>query len=190
MEFIPTDIKGVMLLKPKVFSDKRGYFYESYSLRELNEALGKDIIFVQDNESSSTAGVVRGLHFQRPPYSQSKLVRVIEGEVLDVAVDLRIGSPTYGRHISVLLSEANKCQLFIPKGFAHGFSVLSAKARFAYKCDNYYAPESEGGINCFDPSLKIDWKIGEGEIILSPKDKSNPMLKDLPPIFNMEGEAI
>lgn len=170
MKVIETEIKGVVILEPQIFKDSRGYFFESFSKRSFEDLVGK-VDFVQDNESMSTYGSVRGLHYQLPPYTQAKLVRVIKGCVLDVAVDLRKDSETFGKHISVELSEENKRQLFIPKGFAHGFAVLSKEAVFEYKCDNYYASGYEGGIKFDDPSLDIDWKIPSGEMILSEKDK-------------------
>lgn len=190
MEVIPTNIPGVLIIKPGIFHDERGYFFESYSQQHFNEAVGREITFVQDNESSSSEGVVRGLHFQRPPHAQAKLVRVVQGRVLDVAVDLRHGSLTYGRHVAVELSAENHLQLFIPRGFAHGFAVLSPKATFIYKCDNYYAPQSEGGIFCLDPQLNIDWCLDPQSIILSHKDERHPTLSTLSPIFSMEGEAL
>lgn len=179
MEIIKTEIEGLLLLKPKVFIDSRGYFYESYSKREFDEAVGYPVEFVQDNQSKSSYGVVRGLHFQLPPFTQSKLVRCIKGTVLDVAVDLRKGSPTFGRHLAVELSEENKMQFFIPKGFAHGFSVLSPEAVFQYKCDNYYAPQADGGISLFDDSLGIDWHIAPADRILSDKDRKHPLLSEI-----------
>lgn len=179
MEIIKTEIEGLLLLKPKVFTDSRGYFYESYSKREFDEAVGYPVEFVQDNQSKSSYGVVRGLHFQLPPFTQSKLVRCIKGTVLDVAVDLRKGSPTFGRHLAVELSEENKMQFFIPKGFAHGFSVLSPEAVFQYKCDNYYAPQADGGISLFDDSLGIDWHVAPADRILSDKDRKHPLLSEI-----------
>ncbi len=186
MEIIKTDIDGVLILKPRVFTDSRGYFFESYSKREFDEAVGRDINFVQDNESRSTRGVMRGLHFQRPPFAQSKLVRCTCGAVLDVAVDLRVGSPTYGRHVAVELSEDNRHMLFIPRGFAHGFAVLSDIAVFQYKCDNYYAPQAEGGISIRDTSLGIDWRVDAAEAILSENDGRHPLLKDFESPFDYE----
>ena len=176
MELIKTDIDGVVILKPRVFEDSRGYFFESYSKRVFDELIGHPVDFVQDNESSSSYGVMRGLHFQLPPFSQSKLVRCVRGSVLDVAVDLRKGSPTYGRHVSVILSEENHLQFFVPRGFAHGFAVLSETAVFQYKCDNYYHPEAEGGISITDPSLGIDWHIDPSRAILSEKDTRHETL--------------
>ncbi len=183
MELIKTDIEGVVILKPRVFEDARGYFYESYNKREFDELVGK-IDFVQDNQSKSSRGVMRGLHFQRPPYTQAKLVRCVEGRVLDVAVDIRKGSPTYGKHVAVELSAENKLQFFIPRGFAHGFAVLSEEAVFQYKCDNYYAPEADGGISIEDTSLGINWGIKPEDAILSEKDKHHPMLKDFDSPFD------
>jgi dTDP-4-dehydrorhamnose 3,5-epimerase len=178
MNIIETEIQGVYIIEPKVFGDSRGYFFESYSRREFEAKVGP-VEFVQDNESKSCYGVVRGLHFQKPPHAQAKLVRVVKGKVLDVAVDLRKDSPTYGRHVSVELSEDNRRQVFIPKGFAHGFSVLSEEAVFQYKCDDYYAPETECAIAWNDPELNIDWRIPADQVILSEKDKRHPELKDL-----------
>lgn len=169
MEVIKTEIEGVVILKPRVFTDDRGYFFESFSQREFDRLVAP-VHFVQDNESMSTRGVMRGLHFQRPPYTQAKLVRCVEGEVLDVAVDIRRDSPTYGQHVAVRLSAENQLQLFIPHGFAHGFVVLSPTAKFQYKCDNFYHPEADGGISILDKSLGIDWIINPEEAILSDKD--------------------
>ena len=177
MEIIKTAIEGVVILQPKVFTDARGYFFESYSKRELDAAVGA-VDFVQDNESCSTRGVMRGLHFQAPPFAQAKLVRCLSGRVIDVAVDIRVGSPTYGRHVAVELSGENKRAVFIPRGFAHGFAVLSDEAVFAYKCDNYYHPEAEGGLSLLDASLGIEWGMDPSEAILSPKDLRYPTLKD------------
>ncbi len=178
MEVIKTDIDGVLILEPRIFNDQRGYFFESYNHRAFCEAIGRDINFVQDNESMSTRGVMRGLHFQRPPFTQAKLVRCVVGRVLDVAVDIRKGSPTYGRHVAVELSAENHRQFFIPRGFAHGFAVLSPTAVFQYKCDNYYAPKADGGISIADPSLGIDWQLDPAGSILSPKDTAHPLLCD------------
>lgn len=177
MEVIKTDIEGVVIIEPRIFKDARGYFFESFSTKEFQEKVCQTT-FVQDNESFSSYGVVRGLHFQKPPYTQSKLVRVIKGAVLDVAVDLRKGSPTYGKHVAVELTGENHRQLFIPKGFAHGFSVLSDEVLFQYKCDNFYAPQSEGGIAWNDPALQIDWRIPADKILLSEKDTKHPLLED------------
>lgn len=174
MEVIKTAIDGVLIIEPKVFGDKRGYFFESFSQREFDEKvapiLGHAVNFVQDNESMSSYGVMRGLHFQRPPFTQSKLVRCAKGAVLDVAVDIRKGSPTYGQHVAVELTEKNHKQLFIPKGFAHGFAVLSETAIFQYKCDEFYHPEAEDGISIFDESLGINWRIPTDKAIMSEKD--------------------
>ena len=177
MEIIKTDIEGLVIIEPKIFEDARGYFFESFSQREFESKIGP-VNFVQDNESKSSFGVMRGLHFQRPPHTQSKLVRCVRGKVLDVAVDLRKGSPSYGRHVAVELSEDNHRQFFIPKGFAHGFVVLSPTAVFQYKCDAFYAPEADGGISIMDESLGIDWQVPMDEAILSPKDMQHPLLKD------------
>lgn len=178
MDVIKTDIEGVVIIKPRIFNDARGYFFESFSQREFEEKVG-NIRFVQDNESKSSYGVMRGLHFQKPPHSQSKLVRCVKGRVLDVAVDIRKDSPTFGKHVAVELSEENHLQFFIPKGFAHGFAVLSDEAVFQYKCDEFYAPESEGGIQLMDESLGIDWKIPLDKAILSDKDRLYPNLNDI-----------
>lgn len=172
MKVINTKIKGVVVLEPQVFGDERGYFFESFSQKKFEEQVSRTI-FVQDNESRSSYGVVRGLHYQLPPYTQAKLVRVVKGCVLDIAVDLREGSPTFGEHVAIELSDDNKKQFFIPRGFAHGFAVLSEEAIFQYKCDNYYAPGSEGGIRFDDPSLGIDWRIPRDKMILSGKDSGH-----------------
>ena len=177
MNVISTNIDGVVIIEPRVFEDARGYFFESFSQREFNEKV-KPLDFVQDNESKSSFGVIRGLHFQRPPYAQSKLVRCVRGAVLDVAVDIRKESPTYGQHVAVELTEDNHRQIFIPKGFAHGFAVLSDIAVFQYKCDEFYHPESEGGISLLDSELGIDWKISTDKAILSPKDTKHLLFKD------------
>lgn len=182
MEVIKTELEGVVILEPRLFKDDRGYFFESFSQREFDEKV-RPVKFVQDNESKSVYGVLRGLHFQKPPFAQSKLVRVIQGAVLDVAVDIRVGSPTYGKHVAVELTAENHRQLFIPRGFAHGFSVLTDEVVFQYKCDNFYAPQSEGAIAWNDPALGIDWRIPEASVILSEKDKHHPLLKDLPETF-------
>lgn len=174
-DFIKTEIPEVVIIAPKVFGDERGYFFESYNQEEFEENIGK-INFVQDNESKSSYGVLRGLHFQKPPYTQSKLVRVIEGEVLDVAVDLRKKSPTYLKHVAVRLSSSNKKQLFVPQGFAHGFVVLSETAVFAYKVDNFYAPDHDGGIVYDDPEININWIIDKSHIKLSAKDSELPLI--------------
>lgn len=183
MEVIRTDIPDVVIIEPRVFGDSRGYFFESWSQREF-DALVRPVRFVQDNESSSSYGVVRGLHFQKGAFSQSKLVRVVEGTVLDVAVDIRRGSPTFGRHVAVELDADSHRQLFIPRGFAHGFSVLSQHAVFQYKCDNYYAPQAESAIAWNDPALGIDWRVSEGDAILSEKDRRHPLLADCPDLFD------
>lgn len=178
MNIITTEIVGVVILEPEVFGDERGYFFESFSQREFEEKVCKTT-FVKDNESSSRYGVLRGLHFQKPPHAQAKLVRVVKGKVLDIAVDIRKGSPTFGHHVSIELSGENKRQLFIPRGFAHGFAVLSDEVVFQYKCDNYYVPHSEGGILWNDPALGIDWKLPAEDVILSEKDKKNVLLNEL-----------
>ena len=177
MKVTKTDIEGVLIIEPRLFNDARGYFFESYNRKNYEEA-GITADFVQDNESCSTRGVMRGLHFQRPPYAQAKLVRCVKGKVLDVAVDIRKGSPTYGQHVAVELSEENHRQFFIPRGFAHGFAVLSDTAVFQYKCDNYYHPEADGGISIQDDTLGIDWQIDPAEALLSEKDTKHPLLKD------------
>lgn len=175
MEVIKTDIKGPLIIEPKVFGDARGYFFESFSQREFDAKVG-ELRFVQDNESCSCRGVMRGLHFQMPPFTQAKLVRCVRGAVLDVAVDIRRGSPTYGRHVAVELTEDNHRQFFVPKGFAHGFSVLSDVAVFQYKCDEFYHPEADAGISILDESLGIDWRIPLEEAVLSEKDTRHPLL--------------
>ena len=214
MNIIKTAIDGVLIIEPKVFGDKRGYFFESFSQREFDEKvapiLGHTINFVQDNESMSSYGVMRGLHFQRPPFTQSKLVRCVKGAVLDVAVDIRKGSPTYGQHVECLLTgrddegirianelggtvfsaislqpSAIGLQFFIPKGFAHGFAVLSETAVFQYKCDEFYHPEADGGISILDDSLGIDWRIPTEHAILSEKDTKHPLLKDFESPFDI-----
>ncbi|MDE5722744.1 MAG: dTDP-4-dehydrorhamnose 3,5-epimerase [Paramuribaculum sp.] len=177
MELITTTIPEVVILQPRVFNDSRGYFFESYSQRDFNQLLQRDIEFVQDNESRSSRGVMRGLHFQRPPFTQAKLVRCVEGAVLDVAVDIRRGSPTYGRHVAVELTAENHLQFFVPRGFAHGFAVLSETAVFQYKCDNYYAPQADGGISLLDTALDINWRIDPSAAILSDKDTRHPLLE-------------
>ena len=177
MEVIKTAIDGLVIIEPRIFKDSRGYFFESFSQREFDEKIGK-INFIQDNESMSSYGVMRGLHFQRPPFTQSKIVRCVKGAVLDVAVDIRKGSPTYGQHVAVELSEDNHRQFFISKGFAHGFAVLSETAVFQYKCDEFYHPEADGGISILDDSLGIDWRLPADKIILSEKDTKHPLLKD------------
>lgn len=174
MNIVPTDIEGVLILEPKIFGDARGYFFESFSTRDFEAQTGLSIQFVQDNESKSSYGVLRGLHFQKPPFAQSKLVRVVKGAVLDVAVDIRRNSATYGQYIAVELTEDNHRQLFIPKGFAHGFSVISPEVIFQYKCDQFYAPQSEGAIAWNDKNLNIDWLIPDDKVLLSEKDRHHP----------------
>lgn len=178
MEYIKLDIEGPVVIRPVKHKDARGYFMETFRLDEFKKNVG-DVNFVQENESRSTKGVIRGLHFQAPPFAQAKLVRCVMGRVLDVAVDIRVGSPTYGKFVAVELSEENNTQLFVPRGFAHGFSVLSDVAVFQYKCDNYYAPQAEGGISILDKSIGIDWGLNPEESILSEKDTKHPNLKDL-----------
>lgn len=182
MPFIPTKIKDVVIFEPRIFTDDRGYFFETYNEKLFNDN-GITAKFVQDNQSKSSYGVIRGLHFQKGEHAQAKLVHVLQGSVLDVAVDLRKGSETYGKHVAVELSDVNNLQLFIPRGFAHGFSVLSRTAVFAYKCDNLYCKESEGGIDCGDPDLAIDWQIPAEDRILSEKDKLHPLFKDFETCF-------
>lgn len=182
MEVIKTNIEGVVIIEPRIFKDDRGYFFESFSQREFEEKVCKTT-FVQDNESKSSYGVLRGLHFQKPPFAQSKLVRVIKGTVLDVAVDIRKGSPTFGQYVSVELTGENHRQFFIPRGFAHGFSVLSEEVIFQYKCDNFYSPQSEGAIAWNDPDLNIDWRIPAEKVVLSEKDSKHPRLKDWQNVF-------
>lgn len=186
MNVIKTAIEGVVIIEPRIFEDSRGYFFESFSQREFDEKV-RPIVFVQDNESKSSYGVMRGLHFQRPPYTQSKLVRCVKGAVLDVVVDIRKGSPTYGKHVAVELTENNHRQFFVPRGFAHGFAVLSETAVFQYKCDVFYHPEAEGGISIMDDSLGIDWLIKDN-VILSEKDTKHPLLKDFDSPFDIKVE--
>lgn len=183
MNIIKTSIEGPLILEPRIFRDDRGYFFESFSQRTFNEEV-REIHFVQDNESKSSYGVVRGLHFQKPPFTQSKLVRVIQGAVLDVAVDIRRGSPTFGQYVKVELTGENHRQFFVPRGFAHGFSVLTDEVVFQYKCDNFYAPQSEGAIAWDDPDLGIDWQIPADKVILAEKDKHHPRLKDAEWLFD------
>ena len=189
MNVIKTNIEGVLIIEPKVFNDARGYFFESFSQREFDEKvapiLGHTIRFVQDNESMSSYGVMRGLHFQRPPFTQSKLVRCVKGAVLDVAVDIRKGSPTFGQHVAVELTGDNRRQFFISKGFAHGFAVLSETAVFQYKCDEFYHPEADGGISIMDQSLGINWKIPTDQALLSEKDTKHQMLANFDSPFNI-----
>lgn len=182
MPFISTKIKDVVVFEPRIFTDDRGYFFETYNEKLFNDN-GIAAKFVQDNQSKSSYGVIRGLHFQKGEHAQAKLVRVLQGSVLDVAVDLRAGSETYGKYVAVELSDVNNLQLFIPRGFAHGFSVLSRTAVFAYKCDNLYCKESEGGIDCNDPDLGIDWQIPAEDRVLSEKDKLHPLFKDFKTCF-------
>ena len=184
MEVIETSVSGLLIIKPRVFCDARGYFFESFSQREFEEKVGP-ICFVQDNESMSSYGVMRGLHFQRPPFTQRKLVRCVRGAVLDVAVDIRKGSPTYGQHVAIELTGENHLQFFVPQGFAHGFSVLSETAVFQYKCDNFYAPQADDGISILDESLGIDWKIPKDKAILSEKDMRHVLLKDFDSPFSI-----
>ena len=183
MNYIQTEIDGVWLIEPNVYSDERGYFMEAFKKEEFEAKIGP-VDFVQDNESKSSFGVLRGLHYQKGEYSQAKLVRVLKGKVLDVAVDLRRSSPTFGKHVSALLSEENKRQFFIPRGFAHGFSVLSEEVIFQYKCDNLYAPQYEGAIAWDDPDLGIDWHIPKDKMLLSEKDKIHPRLKEAEWLFD------
>lgn len=185
MNVIETSIAGVFIIEPRVFNDARGYFFESFSQREFEQKVRR-INFVQDNESMSSFGVMRGLHFQRPPFTQSKLVRCVKGAVLDVAVDIRKGSPTYGQHVAVELTEENHRQFFVPRGFAHGFSVLSETAVFQYKCDNFYAPQADAGISILDQSLGIDWRIPSDKALLSDKDLKHELLKDFDSPFSID----
>lgn len=178
MEVIKTDIEGVLIIEPRVFGDNRGYFFESFNAKEFADKTGLDVTFVQDNESMSTYGVLRGLHFQLLPFAQAKLLRCVVGKVLDVAVDIRRGSPTYGKYVTCELTEDNHRMLFIPKGMAHGFCVLSEKAIFQYKCDEFYHPEAEGGLAWNDPDIAIPWPIPVTDIVLSEKDKHHLALKD------------
>ena len=183
MEVIKTNIEGVVIIEPRIFRDDRGYFFESFSQRDFQEKVC-NTVFVQDNESKSSYGVLRGLHFQKPPYAQSKLVRVIKGAVLDVAVDIRKGSPTFGQHVAVELTEDNHRQFFIPRGFAHGFSVLTDEVIFQYKCDNFYAPQSEGALAWDDPDLGIDWRIPTDKVLLSENDRHHSRLRDADRLFD------
>lgn len=183
MEIEHTGIPGVEIIHPRVFGDERGYFFESWNSRDFAGAV-RPVNFCQDNESRSCYGVIRGLHYQKGEAAQSKLVRVLEGRVLDVAVDIRVGSPTFGKYVAVELSGENHLQFFIPRGFAHGFSVLSPVAVFQYKCDNFYAPDQEAGIAWNDPAIGIDWKIPAADAVLSAKDQKNPLLKDAADLFD------
>ena len=185
MEVIKANIEGVFIIEPKVFGDSRGYFFESFNVRAFREKTGLEINFVQDNESRSHYGVLRGLHFQLPPFAQSKLVRCVRGRVLDVAVDIRKGSPTYGRSVSCELTGENHRQIFIPKGFAHGFAVLSEDAVFQYKCDEFYHPEAEGAISWNDPEIGIEWPVPEADVKLSAKDRNHPLLKEFETLFTI-----
>ena len=185
MKITKTDIEGVLILEPEVFGDTRGYFFESFSQQRFDEQVAP-VRFVQDNESKSVYGVLRGLHFQRGTAVQAKLVRVVAGRVLDIAVDIRRGSPTFGRHVAAELSGENKRQLFIPRGFAHGFAVLSQEALFQYKCDNYYAPGSEGGIAWDDPALGIDWRLPAADVLLSEKDRCRQPLSEAQELFEYD----
>lgn len=185
MEIVKTEIPGVLIIEPRIFRDSRGYFFESFSQREFDEKV-MPVRFVQDNESMSAYGVMRGLHYQKKPYSQSKLVRCIKGSVLDVAVDIRKGSPTFGKHIAVELNEENHRQLFIPRGFAHGFAVLSEVAVFQYKCDSFYAPQAEGGIQLRDAELGIDWRIPASDAVMSEKDMGYPLLRNAETGFSID----
>ena len=183
MKILETEIEGVVIIEPDVFEDARGYFFESFSQERFDKAV-RPVRFVQDNESMSSYGVLRGLHYQKGRHAQSKLVRCVKGAVLDVAVDIRKGSPTFGKHVAVELSEKNRRQLFIPRGFAHGFSVLSDTAIFQYKCDSLYAPQSEGAIAWDDPDIGIDWQIPADAVLLSAKDKAHPRLKDATELYD------
>lgn len=186
MNIIKTEIEGVFVIEPKIFGDERGYFFESFNAKEFAEKTGLNINFVQDNESKSKYGVLRGLHFQKPPYTQSKLVRVVSGRVLDVAVDIRKGSPTYGRWVSCEMTGENHRQFFVPKGFAHGFCVLSNEAVFQYKCDDFYHPEDEGALAWDDETIGIKWPIAKEDVVLSEKDKHHPCLNDFETPFIYE----
>lgn len=184
MNITETPLKGAYIIEPRIFEDERGYFYESYNQKTFAELTGHDVSFVQDNESRSSYGVLRGMHYQLNPHAQAKLVRVLEGSVLDVIIDIRQGSPTYGQYFGIELSAENKKQLFVPRGFAHGFVTLSERATFFYKCDNYYAPQAEGGVLYNDPAVSIDWKIPQEDMILSPKDKLLKPLAEAPNNFS------
>lgn len=183
MKVIKTAIEDVVIIEPDVFGDARGYFFESYSQKKFDEQV-RPVKFVQDNESKSKYGVLRGLHYQKGKDAQSKLVRVVKGRVLDVAVDIRKGSPTFGKYVAVELTEDNHRQLFVPRGFAHGFSVLSEEVIFQYKCDNLYAPQSEGAIAWNDPDIDIDWQLPAEDVLLSAKDAAHPQLKDATDLFD------
>ena len=184
MKLIETALEGVVIIVPDIYGDERGYFYESFNTKSFAKLLGRDIAFVQDNESLSHEGVVRGLHFQLPPHAQSKLVRVVRGSILDIAVDIRRGSPTFGKYIAVELSAENHHQLFIPRGFAHGFRVIEGDAVVQYKCDNHYAPECEGTIRWDDPTLAIDWQIGPSDAMVSARDRAAKLLAECDTLFD------
>ncbi|PHS73132.1 MAG: dTDP-4-dehydrorhamnose 3,5-epimerase [Cycloclasticus sp.] len=185
MQFIKQSIADILVIEPTVHGDSRGYFVETFRQDLLDKALGYTVSFVQDNESKSSKGVLRGLHFQLAPHAQSKLVRVVDGSVLDVSVDIRVGSPSFGQHVAIELSADNKRQIFVPRGFAHGFVVLSENATFAYKVDNYYSPECDRGLAFDDEQLNIDWRLGKDELLLSDKDAKQPSFADLPECFNI-----
>ncbi|MDW7691026.1 dTDP-4-dehydrorhamnose 3,5-epimerase [Flammeovirgaceae bacterium SG7u.111] len=189
MKLIETKLSGAVILEPRVFGDSRGYFFESFNLDLFENLTGQRPVFVQDNQSYSSYGVLRGLHYQKGEYAQAKLVRVLKGTVIDVAVDIRKGSPTYGQHVAVELSEENKRQLFVPRGFAHGFVVLSETAEFFYKCDNFYAPGHEGGIIYNDPNLNIDWGVPADKLLVSDKDKKLPLLENATNDFTLTPQA-
>ena len=184
MKLIETALEGVVIVVPDIYGDERGYFFESFNTKSFTKLLGRDIAFVQDNESLSHEGVVRGLHFQLPPHAQSKLVRVVRGSILDIAVDIRRGSPTFGKYIAVELSAENHHQLFIPRGFAHGFRVIKGDAVVQYKCDNHYAPECEGTIRWDDPTLAIDWQIGPSYAMVSARDRAAKLLEECDTLFD------
>lgn len=184
MKLIETALEGVVIVVPDIYGDERGYFFESFNTKSFTKLLGRDIAFVQDNESLSHEGVVRGLHFQLPPHAQSKLVRVVRGSILDIAVDIRRGSPTFGKYIAVELSAENHHQLFIPRGFAHGFRVIEGDAVVQYKCDNHYAPECEGTIRWDDPTLAIDWQIEPSDAMVSARDRAAKLLAECDTLFD------
>ena len=184
MKLIETALEGVVIIVPSIYGDERGYFYESFNSRDFAKIVGRDVAFVQDNESLSREGVIRGLHYQLPPHAQSKLVRVVRGAILDVVVDIRRGSPTFGRYVAVELSADNHHQLFIPRGFAHGFKVVEGEALLQYKCDNYYAPECEGSIRWDDPTLAIDWQMGSTEAVVSARDRGARLLEECDELFD------
>ena len=184
MKLIETALDGVVIIVPSIYGDERGYFYESFNSRDFAKIVGRDVAFVQDNESLSREGVIRGLHYQLPPHAQSKLVRVVRGAILDVVVDIRRGSPTFGRYVAVELSADNHHQLFIPRGFAHGFKVVEGEALLQYKCDNYYAPECEGSIRWDDPTLAIDWQMDSTEAVVSARDRGARLLEECDELFD------